>query len=574
MVPERALPRKHASSSVGLLRSAESTPLEGQASAAYTSLVEQTHPADVEAPTNSMRPTLAAAAFVVAAGFLGSRLLGLLRVYAISDTFGTSPELDAYWVAFRLPDLIFQMLAGAAMGAAFIPVFAKVLAQSQEQAWRLASSVLNLVALATFILAVFGFLLAPLLVPLLAPGLGEDSGRQAELHSLAVDLTQLMMLSPILFSISGMFMAILNARFNFFFPAIAPMVYNLAIIVGAFLFDDVRALAAAVVVGAALHLAVQLPGLFRVRMRYRLIALWRDSAVQQVGRLMAPRIVGLAAFQFNLIIMTFFASFVGDNTISALNFAWLIVMMPLGLFGMAISTAVFPTLAEQAVDRRDELRATLERSLRFIMFLTVPAALSLMILSQPLVALILEHGAFSEASTEITRDALIFFAIGLIGHAGIEILSRGFYALSDTRTPVLFAVVALLTNLVLSAIFVSPFGISGLALAISLATLLNAALLFWSLRGRLEGLDTRRIGGSLGRTFVAALLMAEVIGFYLILLHRAGYLDTSQLLDSFLAVAGSALLGGLVYMAAARALGSEELELLLRRLPWPRSTTL
>ena len=533
--------------------------------------MEQTHPADAQAPGGSIRPTLAAAAFIVAAGFLGSRLLGLVRVSVIANTFGTGPELDAYWVAFRLPDLIFQMLAGAAMGAAFIPVFAKVFAQqSEEQAWRLASSVLNLVALATLVLAVFGFLLAPLLVPAIAPGLAEETGRQPEIRSLAVDLTRIMMLSPILFSISGMFMAILNARHSFLFPAIAPMVYNLSIIAGALFFDDVRALAAAVVIGAALHLSVQVPGLFRVGMRYRLIAQWRDSAVLQVGRLMAPRVLGLAAFQFNLIIMTFFASFVGDDAISGLNFAWLIVMMPLGLFGMAISTAVFPTLAEQAVDRRDELRRTLEQALRFIMFLTVPAAIALMILSQPLVALIFERGNFDEASTRITRDALIFFSIGLIGHAGIEILSRGFYAVSDTRTPVVFAIVALLTNLALSAILVGPFGVSGLALSVSLATILNATLLFWVLRGRLEGLDTPAIGRSLGRTLIAAVLMAEVIGFYLILLHQAGQLDTSEWLDSFLALAGSTVLGGLTFMAAARALGSEELELLLHRLPWPR----
>ncbi len=534
--------------------------------------MEQTNPTEAEALAGSGRPTLAAAAFIVAAGFLGSRLLGLLRTVTIAGTFGTDdPELSAFWVAFRLPDLIFQMLAGAALGAAFIPTFARLFnKEGEEQAWRLASSVLNLVALATIVVAVFGFLLAPLLVPAIAPGLGEETGRQPEIRSLAIDLTRLMMLSPILFSISGMFMAVLNSRHHFFFPAIAPMVYNLSIIAGALFFDDVRALAAAVVIGAALHLGVQVPGLLRVGMRYRLVAQWRSTAVRQVGRLMAPRVLGLGAFQFNLIIMTFFASFVGDDAISGLNFAWLIVMMPLGIFGMAISTAVFPTLAEQAVDRRDELRRTLEQALRFIMFLTVPAAIGLMILSQPLIVVIFQHGNFDEASTQVTRDALIFYAIGLVGHAGIEILSRGFYALSDTKTPVIFALVALLTNLVLSAIFVGPFEVRGLALAVSLATLLNAALLFWALRGRLEGLDVRAIGRSLGRTLIAAVLMAEVIGLYLVLLHQAGQLDTSRWLDSFIALAGSGLLGGLTFLAAARALGSEEVELLLRRLPWPR----
>ncbi len=517
------------------------------------------------------RPSLATAAVIVAAGFLGSRLLGVLRSVAIADAFGTSPELSAYFVAFRLPDLIFQLLAGATLGSAFIPTFARLFTkQSEEAAWRLASSVLNLVSLATIAFAVLGVLLAPLLVPAMAPGLGEETGQQAELRSLAVDLTRLMMLSPILFAVSGMFMGILNARHHFLFPAIAPIVYNLAIIVGALAFDNVHALAAAVVIGAALHLVVQVPALAIIGMRYRPVADWRDLSVREVGRLMAPRVLGLAAFQFNLLITVFFASTVSDEAISAVNFAWLIMMTPLGLFGMAISTAVFPTLAEQAVADRAELRRTLEQSLRLILFLTIPAAVGLMLLSEPLVAFLFQRGAFTETSTDITQGVVLFYAIGLFALAAVEILSRGFYALSDTRTPVVFAVVALVANLILSAIFVGPFEVRGLALAVSLATILEAALLFWTLRARLEGLDLRALGRSLGRTLIAVALMAEVVGFYLILLHQADHLNTGRLLDAFLALAGGGLLGGTVFLATARALRSEEMETLLRRLPWPR----
>ena len=529
--------------------------------------VEQPPPIEDEALGRLGRPSLATAATIVAAGFLVSRLLGVLRSVAIADTFGDSPELAAYWVAFRLPDLVFQMLAGAALGAAFIPTFAQIFTkQSQEAAWRMASSVLTLVTAATLVFALLGVLLAPVLVPIMAPGLDEKS--------LEVDLTRLMMLSPILFSISGMFMAILNARHSFLFPAIAPVVYNLSIIVGALVFDDVRMLAASVVVGAALHLAVQTPGLLTVGMRYRLIAQWRDTAVLQVGRLMAPRVLGLAAFQFNLLIMTFFASTISDEAISAMNYAWLLIMAPLGLFGMAISTAVFPTLAEQAADNRADLRRTLEQSLRMILFLTIPAAIGLMVLSEPLITFLFQHGNFSESATELTQPALIFFAIGLFGHAAIEILSRGYYALGDTRTPVTFAIVAVVANLILSAILVGPFELRGLALAISLATILNATLLFRTLRTRLEGLDLPSIGRSVGRTLIASVLMAEVIGFYLILLHQADRLNTGRFFDAFLALAGGGMLGGLVFLAAARALHSEEVETLLRRVPWPRRTAL
>ncbi|MEX1255571.1 MAG: murein biosynthesis integral membrane protein MurJ [Dehalococcoidia bacterium] len=517
------------------------------------------------------RPTLAAAAFIVGAGFLGSRLLGLVRSIVIAGTFGTSPEVGAFWVAFRLPDLIFQLLAGATVGAAFIPTFARLLNKDgEEAAWRLASSVLNLVGIATIIFAVLGFLFAPLLVPAIAPGLGDDTGQQQELHALAVDLTQLMMLSPILFSVSAMLTAILNARQHFLWPALAPMVYNTAIIVGALMFDDVHALAAAVVIGAALHLVVQVPALFNVGMRYRAIARWRDAAVREVGRLMGPRIIGLAAFQFGLIVTVFFASTVSDEAISAVTYAWLIVMTPLGLFGMAISTAVFPTMAEQAVVDRRDLRRTLDQSLRMIMFLTLPASAALIVLAEPLVASLFQRAEFTEASTEITAQALVFYAIGLCGHAAIEILSRGFYSLSDTRTPVTYAVVGLVIATGLSALLVQPMEVRGIALAVSAGAITNATLLFWTLRGRLEWSDLRALGGSIGKTLVATVLMVEVVVLYLIVLDQAGHLDTSRSADAILALTGSTVLGGISFFAAARALSSEEADTLLRRLPLPR----
>ena len=540
----------------------------------HTGPVEQPSPGESGLFARLERPSLAMAALIVAGGFLGSRLLGVLRSVAIAESFGTSPELSAYFVAFRLPDLIFQLLAGATLGSAFIPTFARLFTQtSEEAAWKLASSVLNLVLMATVVFALLGLVLAPYLVPAMAPGLGEDSGQQAELRSMAVDLTRIMMVSPILFAVSGMFMGILNARHHFLFPAIAPMVYNLSIIAGAFFFDDVHALAVAVVIGAGLHLVVQLPALVSVGMRYRLVAALRDPGVIEVARLMAPRVLGLAAFQLNLLVTVFFASTVSDEAISAVNYAWLIMMTPLGVFGMAISTAVFPTMAEQAAEQVASLRRTLEQSLRLIIFLTAPAAVALMLLAEPAVAFLFQRGAFDAASTAVTSDAVLFYAIGLFALAAIEILSRAFYALSDTRTPVFFAVVALVTNLALSALFVFPLdlGVRGLALAVSLATTLEGVLLFIALDVRLDGLDLTALWQSVWRTVVSALLMAEAITVCLILLHWAGHLDTSRFLDAFLALALGGVAGSLVYVGAARVLRSPEVETILRRLPWSRA---
>ncbi len=308
----------------------------------------------------------------------------------------------------------------------------------ERAAWRLASGVLNLVLGATIVFAIIGLLLAPLIVPVTAPGLGDDTGQHAQLTSLAVDLTRIMMISPVLFAVSGMFMGILNARHHFLAPAFAPMFYNAAIIVGALVSDDVKVLAFCVVIGALLHLLVQVPALRLVGMRWEPIWDWRDKAVREVGRLMGPRVIGLAAFQLNFVIATFFASTVREGAISAVNYAWLVVMTPLGLFGMAISTAVFPRMAEQAARSEEELQSTLSRSLRLILFLTVPAGIGLMILAKPITAFLLQSGAFSASSTDLVVSALVFYSIGLFAHAGIEILSRGYYAMSDTRTPVAY----------------------------------------------------------------------------------------------------------------------------------------
>lgn len=527
---------------------------------------------DVATDNGNLRvaPTLAAAASVVALGFLGSRLLGLLRTVVIAHQFGTSPDLDAYFVAFRIPDLIFQLLAGATLGSAFIPTFARVMNRGGErEAWRMTASVLNLVLAATLVFAVIGLLLAPILVPLTAPGLGEETGQQEQLTSLAVDLTRIMMISPVLFAVSGMFMGILNARHHFLGPALAPMFYNAAIIVGALISDDVRVLAMAVVVGAFLHLAVQLPLLRIAGMRWQPLWDWRDAAVREVGRLMGPRVIGLAAYHLNFVVATFFASTVASGAISAINYAWLIVMTPLGLFGMAISTAVFPRLAEQAAADDATLQDTLSRSLRLILYLTIPASVGLMVLAKPATSFLLQSGAFDDASVNLVVGALVFYSIGLFAHSGIEILSRGFYALSDTRTPVQFAVLSMVINFMLSLLFVIPFGVNGLAAALSIATIVEFVLLWRALAGRLHGMDGGRIVYSLVRVCTATLLMAQVIALWLSLLVLAGMLDFGSKLDSGLALAGGIVFGGLAYFSATRLLRTEEAEVLVQRVPLP-----
>jgi putative peptidoglycan lipid II flippase len=314
---------------------------------------------------------------------------------------------------------------------------------------------------------------------------------------------------------------------------------------------------------------VQLPVLRLVGMRWQPVWDWKDKAVREVGRLMGPRVIGLAAFQINFLIATFFASTVRDGAISAVNYAWLLVMTPLGIFGMAISTAAFPRMAEQAARGNDELEDTLSRALRLILYLTIPASVGLMVLAKPITAFLLRSGAFNSASTDLVVGAVVFYSIALFAHAGIEILSRGYYAMSDTRTPVAFAVISMAVNLVLSLILVWPFGIKGLAFSLSAATIVEFVLLLRTLMRRLEGLDAGVIAVSVARTIAATVLMAEVIALWLVVLRLAGLLDLDhKALAGFAAVSGVAI-GAAVFFYASRLLRSDEAEVLLQRLPLP-----
>lgn len=508
------------------------------------------------------------AALIVAAGFLASRVAGLLRSVIIAHSFGTSPDLDAYWVAFRLPDLVFQLLAGATLASAFIPTFATLRrSEGEEASWRLASSVLNLVLIATIVLAAAAFVAAPILVPMLAPGLGSESGREAELQNLAVKLTRIMLISPILFAVSGMFMGILNARRHFLTPALAPVLYNFSIIAAALVSQDVNVLATGVVTGAALHLLIQLPDLRTAGMRYYLVAAWRDTAVREVGRLMAPRVLGLAATQVNFyFVAIFFASRMQDGAISAVNFAWLIVMTPLGVIGMAIATAAFPTLAQQAAAaEREQFTATLLRTLRMILFLSLPAGLGLALLARPLVVVLLQRGQFDVASSELTAQALSFYAFALFAHASIEILSRGFYALSDTRTPVLVAVGAMLINLGFAILLSDALDLRGLALALSLATMAEVAGLYYLLARRIPDLRSDVYVHSLLNLVPAAALMTCAVSGALIVLLNFTDVDWTGSNGAILVLVICSSLGAAIYLAGVYLAGGEEPRLLLQR---------
>ena len=524
------------------------------------------------------RSGIIGAVLLIGFSFLGSRLLGAARAVVIADQYGTSVELDAFWVAMRLPDLVFQLLAGATLASAFIPVYARVLEQRGEQAaWRLASIVLNWVLIGTLALSVVVFFAADWIVPALAPGLGEDSGIQDAVVNDAVFLTRVLLLSPILFSVSGMLTGILHARHHFLLPAISPMLYNLAIILGALLLPEelgVEALVIGVVAGTGLHLMIQLPALSTALVRsgggLGLHFNLREVESREVLRLMAPRTLGLAAAQVNLIVLTFFGSLVGDSSISALNFAWLLLMFPVGMFGMSLATAVFPSLAERAAaGGPSAVNAMVSRTLRFTLFLAVPATVGMLLLRDSIVSTLLEHGAFDTAASQLVSDALFFYSIGLFAHAAIEIVSRGFYVLGDTRTPVALAVSSMLLNIVLSAVLVGSMELRGLGLALSISAIAEFVVLTLLLNARLRRqLLSRSFWWSLMKTLVSSAVMGQLV--WLLLEVLVG-LDIAR--DSWLTMALGVVGGGVVYLALSLVVRQEEAETLVLRLETAVSRT-
>ncbi len=453
---------------------------------------------------------LAGAALVVMAFFVLSRATGLLREMVIGARFGTGPELDAYLAAFRIPDLLFQLVAGGALGSAFIPTFAAAWVQGDRQAaWLLFSRVLNLVVLVLVVLAGLMALLAePLVAHVVAPGFSPAQ------QALTAGLMRWMLISSVVFGASGLFMGALNALQHFLLPAAAPVVYNLAIVAGAWWLAPrygVHGLVMGVVAGAVGHLLVQVPGLVRQGARYRPSLALQDPGVREVARLMAPRVIGLFFVQLNFLVNTLLASRLPSGSLSALNFAWLLMLLPQGIFAQAMATVAFPTFAAQvAAGHTPALRRALLRLLQLMVFLTVPATLVLLVLKVPLIQILFQRGNFTPESTQAVAYALQFYALGLVAHSVVELAVRAFYALHDTRTPVAVGMAAMGLNILFSLLWIRWLSYGGLALANTVATTLEMAVLLFLLQRRLGSLAWNELARSLLRVLGVSGVMASL----------------------------------------------------------------
>jgi len=518
-----------------------------------------------------LRP-LAGAAGILMAGFIASRVLGLVRNAVLASYFGDSPQYEAYVAAIAVPDAVFQVLAGGVMGAAFIPVFTRYLAAGDEEdAWRLSSSAINLAALLTGGLAL-------LLIVFARPVMAVVVSGRPDLQEMATGLVRIMLVSPVIFAVSGFATSILNTFQRFFWAALAPLMYNLGIIAGTVLLHarwGIYGVAIGVAAGACGHLLIQAPGLVQIRARYWPVLDWRAPGVREVGKLMLPRMFGLGVAQANQLITTvFLASFLVAGSMAYLNYAWLVLMVPLGVFGMAVSTAVFPTLARQSAAGESAAMGELfGLTLRMILYLTIPAAVGLVVLGEPIVRLLFERASFTPDVTRATALAVGVYALGLPGHSVVEIVDRAFYALHDTRTPVKAAALAVLLNVLLSAAVVlgalhgplpADRAYAGLALANAAAAWVEASLLVVWLRWRSGDLGLRGLGRDLLRYVAAALLMGAVLSG----LDRGllGALDRRGLGGELVAVGTLIVVGLATYLAGGLLLRCREPRLLLSLL--------
>jgi putative peptidoglycan lipid II flippase len=504
--------------------------------------------------------SIARASAIMIVTLVASRVLGWLRLSVIGAHFGETPELDAFWAAFKIPDAIFGLVVAGALASAFIPVFTSYLAREREdEAWHVASSVMNAVLLLLVGFSIVMWIAAPFVVPTFVAPFHDP--KQIEL---TVDLTRIMLLSPIFMGLSSLTTGILNSYRQFLSSATAPLVYNLVIILFTqfgYPFLGIHAVAIGVVVGALVMWLVQLPELTFRRTRYSFSLDLSHAGVRDVLRLAGPRTLALGAVQIVFFVDTYLAVGMPEGSLTALVYANQLLLLPLGVFSIAISAAVFPTLSHYAsLGQVGRMRDTVQQAIRWILFLTLPTAIVMIVLRRPIVNLLFQYGSFGPEARELTQAAFLFYSLGLAGHALVQILARVYFASRDTQTPLALTLISIGSNVVLSVTLAPFLGINGLALANSIATLLEAALLFILLASRAR-LRLVGLGVSTLKQLSASLLMGvAMFGFIRVTnLPFDLFVDPPKLVLAFQTILAAAV-GGLVYLAAAYLLRIGELQ--------------
>lgn len=444
------------------------------------------------------------AALIVGAAAFASRLVGVLRDRVLASTFGAGNTLDAYYAAFRVPDFLYNLVILGALSAAFIPVFTQYLESREKgEAWRLAERVLSVVGIVMGVACLILFFAAPALIPLTVPGF------DAEKTALTINLARIMFLSTFFLALSAVMGGVLQATRRFVAFALAPVFYNIGIIVGALFLVPrmgVTGLAWGVVIGAALHLITQATVASRIGLNRIPLPSFQHEGVRRILKLMLPRTAGLAVTQINLVVILAIASTLTVGSVAVLNLAINLQTVPVGIIAISFAVAAFPSLARAGSTKdQGEFKNVLGSTSRKIIFLILPATAAFLILRAQIVRLILGEGNFDWDDTIRTANVLGIMASSLLAQSLIPLLARAFYALQDTWTPLWIGIIAEVSNLVLALALKEPFGILGLATAFSVSAWVSLFLMWTTLRIKQGGLKTNEVWDSTARTFIATL---------------------------------------------------------------------
>lgn len=558
---------------------------------------------------NSQSKTITSAAIILATASLTSRFLGLLRDRILAGKFGAGDELDVYFAAFRVPDLIYNLLVVGALTAGFIPVFTsywqkgkndsseegchpELVLGSQEmpkqvenkfsaskrhdksgrnnEAWYLANDLLNIVGLGLIIACGLAAVFAGQIVPLITPGFNPAK------INLTVNLTRIIFLSPIFLGISGVFSGILQSFKNFIAFSLAPIFYNLGIIFGAvFLtkFFGVYGLGLGVIIGAFLHMLIQIPPALSFGFRYKFVLDFYHKGVRRIGRLMVPRTFSIGLSQINFLAMTIIASTLVAGSLAVFNFAYNIYTFPLGIIAASFAIAAFPTMTHWAHRKDwDNFAKSFSSAFRQILFFIIPASAFLVVLRAQIVRVILGTGMFDWQDTILTISALQFLVLGLFADALVLLLIRGFFAVEDTKTPFMLGIFDTLVRVAGAYFFSRYFGVAGLAMGFALGCVVYVILLWFFLRKKIGELDQKKIFYSGAKILIASVLAGSAA--YGALRVFANLVNMKTLLGIFTQGLVAGLIGIAVYIIAGLILRSEEMfsfwQAITHRLPWPK----
>jgi len=455
---------------------------------------------------------IAGSAGWVALGTFISRILGFIRDMVLANIFGATRAADAFYVAFRIPNMLRELFAEGSMSAGFIPVFTRYLQQkSKTDAKELASAAFTVLLFTLSLIVSVGMIFSPQIVTLMAPGFLKS----AQQFQLTVQLTQIMFPFLLLVSVAALLMGILNSSHRFGPPSMASGTFNVVSILFVmgttpYLAEPAYGAAIGVVLGGLAQCAIQLPALYKEGFSLTICKpTWPfHPGVIQMGKLILPISLGLSVTQINIFVNTLLASYLPEGSVSYLYYGMRLIHFPLGIFAVAIATAILPTLSAQASQKdMASLRQTFSFGLRFAFFMTFPAMIGLMVLRVPIVHLLFEHGEFTSVATQGTADAVLFYAVGLWAFSGIRVIAQGFYALQDTKTPVMIGLITVLMNIVLNLLLMRPLLHGGLALATALSAIFNFTALLIILNRRLGKIDTQGIISSHMKVLAASLTM-------------------------------------------------------------------